>query len=120
MQTPPPMAQPQQPPEQPSGLTPQQLTAAIQVGLKMLQSGDISSPNSWRGDLNILEQVLIGLLTRKLRIIPAQLEAPAGAAPPVKTEKPFPREVTEVKNEEELPVLELETAPPLTHADREA
>ncbi len=117
MVTPPPMARPPQQPD--LALNGQQLTAAVQVGLKMLQSEDISSPNAWRTDLGLLEQILVGLLTNKLRIIPTAPQVPA--KPDL---KPFPREVEQTSKEdpkeeekEDVPVLELETLP---HADREA
>ena len=46
----------------------QQIGRAIQRGIKLLTSEDVSTPNSWNADLNVLLNILIGLDNGALKI----------------------------------------------------
>lgn len=72
---------------QPGQLNQQAVQSALQTGLKMLNSDQISTPNAWNRDLTQLEQIIVGLLSGQLRIIPganAQTmpQQPGGEPPP--------------------------------------
>lgn len=57
----------------------QAVQSALQTGLKMLNSEAVSTPNAWNRDLAQLEQLMIGLLSGNLMIIPGPNAQPAGA-----------------------------------------
>jgi len=61
-------------------INPQMTEAAFRVGLKLLTSETISTPNAWNKDLGILQDVMAAVLTGQLVLAPA--------TPPSRSEGP--------------------------------
>lgn len=74
----------------------QQIAKAIERGIEMLSSDDISTPNSWNNDLSVLQNILGALSRGELVIMDvneaAALREAAASKPDVPPEDPPPHQ----------------------------